>query len=174
MRAAAAAGAGMINDVRALRRPGALDAAASTSMAVCLMHMRGEPDTMRQMALYEDVVAEVADFLAERAAAAVAAGIDGDRIVIDPGFGFGKTTSHNFLLLRELRRFSELGYPLLAGVSRKSMIGAATGRPPEQRLAGSTAAAALALRGGARIIRSHDVAATVDAIGVHSLFQGEG
>lgn len=171
MQAAAAAGAGMINDVRALRRPGAIEAAAGTDMAVCLMHMRGEPGTMQKEPEYEDVVAEVAAFLRSRADAAIEAGIDPQRIVIDPGFGFGKNTRHNFTLLREIRRFTGLGYPVLAGLSRKSMIGAATRRTPEERLPGSIAAVMLALHGGARIIRSHDVAATVDAIGVHSMLQ---
>ncbi len=173
MQAVAAAGAGMINDVRALRRPGAVKAAAGTDAAVCLMHMRGEPDTMQEEPEYGDVVAEVAGFLRRRADAAIEAGIDPQRIVIDPGFGFGKNTQHNFTLLRELRRFTGFGYPVLAGLSRKSMIGAATGRAPEQRLPGSIAAAMLALHGGARIIRSHDVAATVDAIGVHSMLLEE-
>ena len=173
MLAAAAAGAGMINDVRALRRSGAVEAAAGTQMAVCLMHMRGEPGTMQEQPEYADVVAEVADFLRERAATAVAAGVDPESIVVDPGFGFGKTSAHNFTLLRELRRFAEIGYPLMAGVSRKSMIGAATGRLPEQRLTGSIAATALALHGGALIVRSHDVAATMDAIGVHSSLLGD-
>ena len=173
MRAAAAAGAGMINDVRALRRPGALEAAARSSMAVCLMHMRGEPDTMQAGPKYKDIVTEVAGFLCERVDAAIKAGIHPERIVIDPGFGFGKTARHNFNLLREMRRFTEFGYPVLAGVSRKSMIGAATGRPPGGRLAGSIAAVMLALHGGASIIRSHDVAATADAIGVHSVVQGD-
>ncbi|MYE98791.1 MAG: dihydropteroate synthase [Gammaproteobacteria bacterium] len=171
MQAVAAAGAGMINDTRALRRPGAVGTAAGTDMAVCLMHMRGEPGTMQEEPEYEDVVAEVAEFLRRRADAAIAAGIDPQCIVIDPGFGFGKNTQHNFTLLRELRQFTEFGYPVLAGLSRKSMIGAATGRVPEQRLPGSIAAVMLALHGGARIIRSHDVAATVDAIGVHSMLQ---
>ncbi len=173
MQAAAAAGAGMINDIRALRRPGAVEAAASSRMAVCLMHMQGEPDTMQEQPEYQDVVGEVAGFLRRRADAAIEAGVDRERIVIDPGFGFGKTTGHNFTMLNEFARFTEQGFPVLAGVSRKSMIGAATGRPPHQRLAGSTAAAMLALHGGARIVRSHDVAATVDAIGVHSMIQGD-
>lgn len=171
--AAAAAGAGMINDVRALQRPGAAEAVCQAGFAVCLMHMLGEPGTMQDQPEYEDVTAEVAGFLCERADAAVTAGIHPENIVIDPGFGFGKTTVHNFTLLRELGRFAELGYPLLAGVSRKSMIGAATGRMPEERLPGSIAAAMLVLQGGASIIRSHDVAATVDAIGVHSAFRKE-
>ena len=166
--AAAAAGAGMINDVRALGRPGAVEALADSGMAVCLMHMLGEPDTMQQQPEYGDVVAEVAEFLRGRADAAIAAGIAPERIAIDPGFGFGKTAAHNFTLLRGLSRLTEPGYPLLAGLSRKSMIGAATGRAAADRLPGTVAAAMLALRGGARIIRSHDVAATVDAIAVHS------
>ncbi len=170
IKAAGAAGAGMVNDIRALARPGAIEAAAESGMAVCLMHMRGEPATMQQNPHYADIAAEVAAFLKQRAAAAVDAGIAGERIAIDPGFGFGKTATHNFTLLRELSRFAEIGHPLLIGVSRKSMIGAATGRPVEGRLAGSVAATTLALRAGARIIRSHDVAATVDAIAVHSMF----
>ena len=173
MAAAAAAGAGMINDVRALARPGAMKAAAASGMAVCLMHMQGEPGTMQHQPQYGDVCAEVATFLEQRATAAIAAGIARESIVIDPGFGFGKTARHNFTLLRELSRFTEAGYPLLAGVSRKSMIGAATGRPVAGRLAGSVAAATVALQAGARIIRSHDVAATVDAIAVHSALQQE-
>ncbi len=172
MRAAARAGAGMINDVRALRRPGALEAAAGSGMAPCLMHMRGEPGTMQRQPEYGDVVAEVADFLKQRATAAMAAGIAPERIVIDPGFGFGKTAAHNYALLRNLSRLADSGFPVLAGVSRKSMIGAATGRAPGDRLPGSIAATMLALEGGARIIRSHDVAATMDAIAVHS-FPGE-
>ena len=173
MAAVAAAGAGMINDVRALARPGAMEAAAASGMAVCLMHMQGEPGTMQHQPQYGDVCAEVATFLEQRATAAIAAGIARESIVIDPGFGFGKTARHNFTLLRELSRFTEAGYPLLAGVSRKSMIGAATGRPVAGRLAGSVAAAMVALQAGARIIRSHDVAATVDAIAVHSALQQE-
>ena len=170
IRAAGAAGAGMINDTRALAKPDAIETAAESGMAVCLMHMRGEPGTMQQNPHYADVAAEVAAFLKQRATSAVDAGIAAERIAIDPGFGFGKTAAHNFTLLRELPRFAEIGHPLLIGVSRKSMIGAATGRPAGGRLAGSVAAATLALRAGARIIRSHDVAATVDAIAVHSMF----
>ncbi|MCY4015817.1 MAG: dihydropteroate synthase [Gammaproteobacteria bacterium] len=170
IQAAGAAGAGMINDTRALAKPDAIETAAESGMAVCLMHMRGEPGTMQQNPHYADVAAEVAAFLEQRAAAAIDAGIAWERIAIDPGFGFGKTAAHNFTLLRELPRFAEIGHPLLIGVSRKSMIGAATGRPAGGRLAGSVAAATLALRAGARIIRSHDVAATVDAIAVHSMF----
>ena len=174
MRAAASAGAGVINDVRALRRPGALEATVGSGMALCLMHMRGEPGTMQQQPEYGDVVAEVVDFLKQRAAAAVAAGIAPARIVIDPGFGFGKTAAHNYALLRNLSRLADSGFPVLAGVSRKTMIGAATGRAPGDRLAGSVAATMLALEGGARIIRSHDVAATMDAIAVHSFSRKAG
>jgi len=166
MRAAAAAGAEMINDVMALRAPGALDAAAATGCAVCLMHMQGEPRTMQQAPHYDDVVTEVYDFLARRVEACIGAGIEPARIVIDPGFGFGKTLEHNLQLMRGLARFSGLGVPLLVGVSRKSMIGALTGRPVAERLAGGLALATLAAQGGAAIIRSHDVAATRDALEV--------
>ena len=166
MRAAAAAGAEMINDVMALRASGALDAAAATGCAVCLMHMQGEPRTMQQAPHYDDVVTEVYDFLARRVEACIGAGIEPARIVIDPGFGFGKTLEHNLQLMRGLARFSGLGVPLLVGVSRKSMIGALTGRPVAERLAGGLALATLAAQGGAAIIRSHDVAATRDALEV--------
>ncbi len=166
MRAAAAAGAEMINDVTALRAPGALDAAAESGCAVCLMHMQGEPRNMQQAPRYDDVVTEVYDFLAARIEACVAAGIMPGRIVADPGFGFGKTLQHNLLLMRRLERFAGLGVPLLVGVSRKSMIGALTGRPVEERLAGGLALATLAVQAGAAIVRSHDVAATRDALEV--------
>lgn len=166
MRAAAAAGAEMINDVLALRAPGALQAAAESGCAVCLMHMQGEPRTMQQAPRYEDVVTEVYDFLAARVEACMAAGIEPARIVVDPGFGFGKTLEHNLLLMRGLARFAGLGVPLLVGVSRKSMIGALTGRPVAERLAGGLALATLAAQAGAAIIRSHDVAATRDALEV--------
>jgi dihydropteroate synthase len=163
MLAAARAGAEMINDVRALRAPGALEAAAASGCAVCLMHMQGEPGTMQAAPAYADVVEEVYGFLAGRIEACVAAGIGTARIVIDPGFGFGKTLAHNLLLMQRLERFTGLGVPVLVGVSRKSMLGAVTGRPVDQRLAGGLALAALAVWAGARIIRSHDVAATLDA-----------
>jgi dihydropteroate synthase len=164
MTAAAAAGAEMINDVRALRLPGALEAAAETGCAVCLMHMQGEPGTMQYAPRYQDVVEEVYAFLAGRIEACVRAGIALECISVDPGFGFGKTLAHNLALMKGLGRFAGLGVPLLVGVSRKSMIGAVTGRPVEARVAGGVALAALAIAAGARIIRSHDVAATLDAI----------
>lgn len=166
MAAAARAGAEMINDVRALRAPGALAAAAASGCAVCLMHMQGEPGTMQRAPAYGDVVEDVYAFLAARVEACVAAGIGLERLVVDPGFGFGKTLEHNLALMKHLERFTRLGAPLLVGVSRKSMIGAVTGRPVEQRIAGGLALAALAVAAGARIIRSHDVAATLDAAGM--------
>jgi dihydropteroate synthase len=175
MRAAAAAGATMINDVRALRADGALAAAAALDAAVCLMHMLGEPRTMQQDPRYVDVVAEVRGFLAERIAACVAAGIARERLVVDPGFGFGKTLEHNLALLRHLGEFRALGVPLLAGLSRKSMIGALTGRPVGERLYGSIALATLAAWQGASILRVHDVAETADALRVCSaVMHGEG
>lgn len=164
MLAAAAAGAEMINDVRALTAPGALDAAVASGCAVCLMHMQGEPRTMQQDPVYRDVVEEVYAFLAVRIEACLRAGMAAERIVADPGFGFGKTLAHNMALMRHLDRFTRLGVPLLVGVSRKSMIGAVTGRPVQERLAGGLALAALAVRAGASIIRSHDIAATLDAV----------
>jgi dihydropteroate synthase len=164
MTAAAAAGAELINDVRALGAPGALEAAAASGCAVCLMHMQGEPRTMQAAPAYGDVVEDVYAFLAARIEACVRAGIAADRIVVDPGFGFGKTLAHNLSLMKNLPRFRGLGVPLLLGVSRKSMIGAVTGRPVGERLAGGLALAALAVAAGARIIRSHDVAATLDAV----------
>lgn len=166
MRAAAAAGALMINDVRALRAPGAIEAAAETDLAVCLMHMLGEPGTMQEHPVYEDVVAEVLQFLLARAQACEEAGIVRARIVLDPGFGFGKTLQHNLALLAGLGRIVEAGYPVLAGLSRKSMLGALTGRPVNERLAGSLALASLSAWLGAHIIRVHDVAETRDALAV--------
>lgn len=162
MAAAARAGAEMINDVRALRAPGALEAAAASGCAVCLMHMQGEPGTMQQAPAYDDVVEQVGAFLAARVEACVAAGIDRERIAVDPGFGFGKTLAHNLTLMKHLDRFTRLGVPLLVGMSRKSMVGAVTGRPVAQRLPGGLALATLAVAAGARIIRTHDVAATLD------------
>jgi dihydropteroate synthase len=172
MRAAAAAGAGMINDVRALSAKGALEAAVSTECAVCLMHMKGNPRTMQKQPFYVDVVEEVKEFLDERAGRCRDAGVERDRIAIDPGFGFGKTLEHNLQLLRYLR---ELGsdYPILTGLSRKSMVGHLTGRPPDQRVHGSIALAVMAVVNGARIVRVHDVAATVDAIKTVVAVQGE-
>ncbi|SDU38193.1 dihydropteroate synthase [Halopseudomonas salegens] len=164
MRAGAAAGAGVINDVRALRRSGALAAAAETGLAVCLMHMQGEPGSMQAAPHYEDLLAEVSAFLGERVAAARAAGVSEEALVIDPGFGFGKTLEHNLQLFARMSEVAPLQRPLLVGVSRKSMIGNALQRPLEQRLAGGLALASLAVTLGARIIRTHDVAATLDAV----------
>lgn len=160
------AGAHLVNDVRALRRPGAIEAVARHGAAACLMHMRGEPDTMQHDPRYADVVGEVAAYLAERAQACVDAGIGRDSLVIDPGFGFGKTLEHNLALLEALPRLGELGLPVLAGLSRKAIVGAITGRPPGERLAGSVALAIVAVLRGACIVRAHDVAATVDALRV--------
>ncbi len=172
MHAAAAAGAAMINDVRALREPRALEAAATSGCAVCLMHMLGEPRTMQQSPSYQDVVAEVRGFLAERVEACVAAGLAAERIALDPGFGFGKTLAHNLELLRHLGDLSVGGLPILAGLSRKSMVGTLTGRPPQERLHGSVALAVIAALNGARILRVHDVAATVDALKIVSAVEG--
>jgi len=171
MRAAVAAGAGMINDVRALREEGALAAAAELGVPVVLMHMQGEPRSMQDAPGYDDVVGEVHRFLAERVFAAEMAGIDRKRIVVDPGFGFGKTLQHNLLLLAQLHRFTELGVPVLAGLSRKKTIGDLTGRDqPRDRVFGSVAAHLLAAQRGAAIVRVHDVSATLDALKVlHAL-----
>jgi dihydropteroate synthase len=166
MRAALEEGAAMVNDIAALRQPGAIAAVAASDAAVCLMHMQGEPRTMQANPEYGDVVAEVRRYLEERAAACIAAGIGHERIVVDPGFGFGKTLEHNLALLRELHSFAATGYPVLAGLSRKSMLGAITGRPVAQRLHASVAAALLAVEHGAAIVRVHDVAATRDALAV--------
>jgi dihydropteroate synthase len=173
MRAAVAAGAGMINDVRALRTEGALDAASALGVPVCLMHMQGEPATMQDAPSYEDVVAEVHSFLAQRLFACEMSGIPKKRLLVDPGFGFGKTLAHNLRLLRQLGRFAELGVPVLGGLSRKGMIGALTGRDAGARVHGSVAAALLAVQGGARIVRVHDVAATVDALAVWQAVSAE-
>lgn len=167
MRAAVAAGAGMINDVYALRREGALDAAAELRVPVCLMHMQGEPRSMQADPHYDDVVGEVHRFLADRLFACELAGIDKRQVMVDPGFGFGKTLEHNLALLRAIDRFGNLGSGCYAGLSRKSMIGRLTGRDePTQRAAGSVAAALIAVQRGARMVRVHDVAATVDALAV--------
>ncbi|MBL8515684.1 MAG: dihydropteroate synthase [Betaproteobacteria bacterium] len=166
MRAAIAAGAAIINDVNALQAPGALAAVAASQAGVCLMHMQGAPDTMQGDPRYDDVLVEVRDFLVERSDACDAAGIARARIVIDPGFGFGKTLAHNLTLLRDLDRFLETGYPVLAGLSRKSMLGALTGRDARERLAASIAAALLAVEKGAKVLRVHDVKETVDALKV--------
>jgi dihydropteroate synthase len=166
MRAAVDAGAQMINDVRALRVPGALAAAAASGVAVCLMHMQGEPDSMQAAPSYEDVIADVRSFLDARVAACLSAGIPRERICIDPGIGFGKLLEHNLALLAGLSRIGEPSLPIVVGVSRKSLVGIITGRPPADRLAGSVAFAALAVSRGARMVRAHDVAATVDAVKV--------
>lgn len=167
MRAALAAGASMVNDVLALRADGALDAVAEAGAAAVLMHMRGEPRTMQQDPHYDDVVADVHRFLADRILACQFAGIDRARLIVDPGFGFGKTLAHNLDLLRGMDRFATLGVPVLAGLSRKAIIGAITGRDaPRERLHGSVAAALLAVQKGAAIVRVHDVAATRDALAV--------
>jgi dihydropteroate synthase len=164
MRAAVAAGAGLINDVYALRLDGALVAARALGVPVCLMHMQGEPRTMQQAPQYDDVVREVMEFLAARVDACARAGIPRANLLIDPGFGFGKTAAHNLQLLHQLDRFLELGCPLLAGLSRKSLIGTVLGRPVEDRLYGSIALATLAVWQGASIIRAHDVGPTADAV----------
>lgn len=170
MRASAAAGAGMINDIRALQRPGALEAARDTGLAVCLMHMQGEPGTMQQAPYYDDVVAEVLAFLQARMDVCVAAGIARELLVLDPGFGFGKNDAHNMALLAALPQFTTAG-PVLAGLSRKSMIGRLLGRPVEERLVGSVVLALLAAQRGARILRVHDVAETADALRLWSALQ---
>ncbi|MFZ3019305.1 MAG: dihydropteroate synthase [Gallionella sp.] len=164
MRAALAAGACMVNDVNALLAEGALDAVARSDTAVCLMHKQGDPQNMQQQPHYQDVSAEVSRFLRERIAAAEAAGIARERIVIDPGFGFGKTLAHNLELLRRLDTLCELGVPVLAGMSRKSMLGAITGHDVGERQAASIAAALIAVQRGAAIVRVHDVRETVDAL----------
>jgi dihydropteroate synthase len=164
MRAALAAGASMINDVTALGEPGAIDAVADANVAVCLMHMQGEPRTMQLAPRYGDVLAEVRGFLRERVARCIEAGIARSRLVVDPGFGFGKTLAHNLELLRRLREIAADGIPVLAGISRKSLIAALTGRDNADRLAGSVALATIAAQNGARIVRAHDVGPTVDAL----------
>lgn len=168
MRAAIRAGADMINDVNALRAEGALQAVADSTVGVCLMHMRGEPRTMQQGPLYQDVITEVKAFLDERIAAAEQAGILRNRIVIDPGFGFGKTLEHNLGMLRHLDAFVGLGVPLLAGLSRKSMLGALTGLPVGERMVPSIAAAVISAMKGAKILRVHDVKETRQALQVVS------
>ncbi|MGH8681969.1 MAG: dihydropteroate synthase [Burkholderiales bacterium] len=166
MRAVLEHGAAMINDITALASPGALESVARTEAGVCLMHMQGRPRTMQADPVYADVVAEVRDFLGARVAACAAAGIARERIVLDPGFGFGKTVDHNLALLARLGDIAALGFPVLAGWSRKSSLGRVTGRPAEDRLAASLAAALLAVQHGARMVRVHDVAATRDALAV--------
>lgn len=175
MQEALALGVDIINDVRALRRPGALDCvAAHPGVGVCLMHMRGEPATMQAEAAYADVVAEVRDFLQQRALEVQAAGVARERIVVDPGIGFAKTGEHNLALLTRQEELLQLGFPLLVGWSRKGTLGKITGRPVDQRLAGSVAAALLAVQRGAAIVRVHDVAATVDVLSVWRAVQSGG
>jgi len=164
MRAAVAVGAGFVNDVCALQQDGALQAASDCKVPVCLMHMQGEPRTMQESPQYEDVVADVIAFLDQRIKAAIEAGIDKTSIVVDPGFGFGKSLHHNMALLNNLEKFETLGVPILAGLSRKSMIGMALGLPADQRLHASVALALIAAQNGARIVRVHDVAPTVQAL----------
>lgn len=172
MRAALAAGADMINDVNAFRCADALEVVASSEAALCMMHMQGEPRTMQAQPKYSDVAAEVTAFLAERAAAAVAAGVSRERLVIDPGFGFGKTLQDNLALLRYLPQLAACGLPVLAGLSRKSMLGEITGRGISERGAASLAAVLMALEYGAKIIRVHDVADTRDALKVWQAIRG--
>jgi len=164
MREAASAGAGMLNDVRALTRAGALEAAASTGLPVCLMHMQGEPGSMQVAPHYLDVVTEVRDFLLDRVAACERLGIVREQLLLDPGFGFGKTVIHNMQLLHGLGQLAATGFPLVVGLSRKSMIGKLLGRDMEQRLPAGLALAVMAVERGAAIIRTHDVAATADAV----------
>jgi len=171
MKAALAAGAVMINDITALANPDALAVVSASDCGICLMHMQGEPRTMQAGPVYGDVVAEVAAFLANRVALCREAGIAESRIVVDPGFGFGKTLEHNLALMRALDRLAPVGIPVLAGISRKSMLGTITGRPVGERLASSVAAALLAVERGARMVRVHDVAATKDALAVLAAFK---
>jgi len=174
MQAALDSGAGLLNDVNGLRAPGAMKVAASGTAAVCVMHMQGQPRSMQERPQYADVVAEVTDFLVGQANALQALGMAGERIVLDPGFGFGKTLEHNLALFRSLPRLAALGYPLLVGVSRKSMIGALLGdRPVADRLVGSVTAALLAACAGARILRVHDVRETVDALTIQRALEIE-
>lgn len=171
IRESARLGAGLINDVRSLQRDGALDAAAATHLPVCLMHMRGEPKTMQDEPYYNDVAVEVAGFLQERIDACVTAGIAVERIVLDPGFGFAKNTQHNYELFKRLPELLSLQRPLLVGVSRKSMIGNILQQPVDQRLYGSLALAVMALERGAKILRVHDVVATMDALKIFNAVQ---
>ena len=164
MSESAKCGAGLLNDVRGFQRPLALQTAADSGLALCVMHMQGEPDTMQTAPTYSDVVQDIAEFLSQRLAHLGAVGIDLDRVVIDPGFGFGKTAEQNFELLARLEVLSNLGQPVLVGLSRKSMISKVLDRPPEQRMVASVALALMAVERGARIVRAHDVGATLDAL----------
>jgi len=174
MREAVAAGAGMINDVFALRRAGALQAAASLAVPVCLMHMQGEPRSMQKRPHYDRLPDEIIEFLANRLAVAERAGIDSRNLIVDPGFGFGKTDAHNLEILANLRQFRELGRPILVGLSRKRTLGNITGKPADGRLAAGVAAAVLAAANGAHIIRTHDVGPTVDALKIHDAVRNIG
>jgi dihydropteroate synthase len=173
MRAAIACGVQMVNDINALQDESAMQAVVNSQVAVCLMHKKGDPQTMQNQPVYCDVVEEVIAFLRARIEAAVAVGIARERITIDPGFGFGKTLEHNLALLRELPRFAVLGVPLLAGLSRKSMLGALTGQDAGQRMPASVAAALIAVQRGAKVLRVHDVRATVDAMKVWNAINGD-
>lgn len=173
MHAALAAGVSMVNDVNALQGAGALEVVAGGNAAVCLMHKQGEPHTMQIQPDYQDAVAEIGEFLRGRVAACEAAGIARERIVIDPGFGFGKTLAHNLALLRELASLRGIGVPILAGLSRKSMLGALTGQDVGQRQSASVAAALIAMQRGASIVRVHDVRATVDALKIWQAVNGD-
>ena len=171
MAEALSAGAEFINDVRALSSPGALEVAANSSAAVCVMHMSGQPINMQESLHYDNVVKDVSDYLRERAKTCIKAGDFEHRLLVDPGFGFGKSVIHNYKLLKYLSAITELGFPVLVGLSRKSMVGEVVNRPTKERVSGSVAASTLALNNGASVIRSHDVAATMDAIGVHCAYR---
>ena len=171
MREACHSGAVLINDIRALSRDGAMDAVGETGAAVCLMHALDEPSVMQHAIRYTDVTTDILAFLKERVEETISAGIDRNKILIDPGFGFGKTLQNNYQLLRELSKYTEIGLPILVGISRKAMIGQVVGKESGQRLAGSLAATAYALLNGANIVRTHDVAATVDVIKIHSAME---
>ena len=171
MQAAIAAGASMVNDVRALQEDGALEVVAKSNVGVCLMHMQGTPQTMQQNPHYDDVVNDVKTFLAERLQASIYAGMSANRILLDPGFGFGKTREHNITLLQNLESFADLGQPLLIGLSRKSVLGQMTGNDVDARLYASIAASVLAAQKGAKILRVHDVKATVEALKVVAALQ---
>ncbi|MFN3984347.1 MAG: dihydropteroate synthase [Rhodocyclaceae bacterium] len=174
MRETLAAGASMINDINAFREPGAPEAVAGSTAALCVMHMLGTPRTMQTDPRYDDVVTEVGDFLERQVARLREVGVASRRIVIDPGFGFGKTVDHNLALLRALERLTATGYPVLAGLSRKSLLGVLTGRPASERVIGSVTSALIAVQRGARIVRVHDVAATRDALKVWEAVAGQG
>lgn len=173
MREAAQAGAGLLNDVRAFLREGAMDAAVASRLPVCLMHMSDEPDRMQQQTDYDDVVIDVKTFLERRIAACLETGISKDQVMIDPGFGFGKTVAQNYEMLRRLEEFASFELPILVGVSRKSMIGAITGRPASERVVPSAVLAVMAAQRGASVVRVHDVAETADALGVWQATEGE-